>query len=285
MPPESKFPGKKVSGTAFLSNIGNKVQNKPIGTNVAQGLSAAAKNFDWAAYDYAPGVLRSVAEECLAKIGSFQDLFSLQNIGNIPADKYDDIVSLLTYLSQLPNNESTQEEYMGRLGQLAEIVGNQDIIDCIDAVRSYNYDQQMAASNSAAATSDSGSRNPAGPNVDDPTLNNDPVSTNQVIPSVVLESNAPVLPKEPPLWLKLIRPWYSKVILLGLVGGLGYYGYTKFKKKNNPANEEDLELEELEEDRDNSGLSDEMALVRAVIRANPKKKRKKKVRISRKKQR
>ena len=211
-------------------------------------------DYDWEAYDYAPGITLEAAQMCLQKISSFQNLFSGTNISNIPADKYAEIASILPKLLEIPDSAESQDEYLGRLGQLAEILGNQDIIHCIDAVKSYNYDQQLAASNGAAATNGNGSQNG---------------STPPIPPTDILAVDPAMLqPNQPTMIQKLIAPWYSKVILAGVVGGLGYYGYTKFIKKDDDRGDPELDLSQNPFPK---------------VRLNPRKRRKKKVRLKKKK--
>ena len=223
--------------------------------------------YDWEAFDYAQGISQTVAEQCLAKLASFQDLFSSVNIASIPADKYADIATILPTLMSIPSTPEHQDEYLGRLGQLAEILGNQDIVHCIDAVKSYNYDLQMAASQPAAAQNGGGT--------------NGTSSSTDLVPLDVSH----VAPISPPLWVKLTRPWYSKVILVSVLGGASWYGYSVYSRNKKKEDEPDFGIDvdlDLEEDED------ELASLNpfSEILSNPKKKRskrKKKVRIKSKK--
>lgn len=227
--------------------------------------------YDWEAFDYAQGISQTVAEQCLAKLASFQDLFSSVNIASIPADKYADIATILPTLMSIPSTPEHQDEYLGRLGQLAEILGNQDIVHCIDAVKSYNYDVQMAASQPAAAQNGGGT-------------NESPSST-----ALVPLDATHVAPISPPLWVKLTRPWYSKVLLVSLLGGASWYGYSVYSRNKKKEDEPDFGIDvdlDLEEDEDElASLQDSLNPFSEIL-SNPKKKRskrKKKVRIKGKK--
>ena len=221
------------------------------------------EEYDWEAFDYAAGITQTVAEQCLSKISSFQDLFSAVNIQNIPADKYADIAVILPTLLAVPSTPEHQDEYLGRLGHLAEILGNQDIINCIDAVKSYNYDVQMAASQQSAAAG-------ASANITNTVA---PGSSTAVVPASVVPAQAP----PPPLWKKLIRPWYSKVLLVGLLGGAGWYGYSVLTKNKKKDDELDLgtDDEDLLEEDEETVIIKKTSNPLPRIRLNPKKPRKK----------
>ena len=185
-------------------------------------------DYDWEAFDYVRGIDFDTYKQCMTNLEGFQALFT--DISSLPNEQK---VAVGKVLMQMTANIS-QEEFVGRLGQIAEIVGNQNMIQCVDAIKSYEYDLQMAASDGAAANGNgsNGSQNGNGANGNGSSNGENGSNGNGDLS----------------LWQKVKSAWYTKLILLGLVGGAGVYGYMKFIKKDKgddlEEDEDEFELEE-----------------------------------------
>jgi len=250
--------------------VGQQTTTTTSNASSSSGISDLIANYDWEAFDQIPNVTADIYEQCLGRVSNFINIFS--DVSNIPVDKYDDVLMIISHLNTLPQTAEGQKEYVGKLALLAEIIGNEEIITCIDAIKSYEYDAQLAASANAAANGNSngnGNGNGNGGN------------------------NSGDLPRvgdeKPSLIYRMLNPWYGKVAAVMLLTG-GAYGtyrfFTRKKKKDDDDVEDDDEMYEpkLEEGevwvpKDFGQPKPSQRKVKRTL--NPRKK--KKVRISRKK--
>jgi hypothetical protein len=171
--------------------------------------------YDWEAFDYIKDIDFDTYKECMTNLEGFQALFA--DVSTLPASQRNQVLGVV---AQMAMESITQGEYVGRLGQIAEIVGNENMIRCVDAVKSYEYDLANKAASDGAAANGNGTTNENGANG-----NGNGGENGQL--SLVDKAKG------------FVGKHWLKATLATLVAGLSYYGYKKYSSMAEDKQEED----------------------------------------------
>jgi hypothetical protein len=115
-------------------------------TSTGGSSSSDVSDVDWDVYDYVPDVSAEDVQSCMGEIDTFKAMLSdVTNLTNISIDR---AVAIAQKINDA--GAGNPEEHLAWVAVLAEELGNENIVACVDVVRSYLFDQQDAAANGAS---------------------------------------------------------------------------------------------------------------------------------------
>lgn len=222
------MPTEELFGKYRVPNIPIAIPQSSAGSSVPSSSSSPQPQqqqvqpdgYDWEAFDYIQDIDFDTYKECMTNLEGFQALFA--DVTTLPASQRNQVLSVI---AQMAMEGVTQGEYVGRLGQIAEIVGNENMIRCVDAVKSYEYDLANKAASDGAAANGNGSANGANG------ANGNGNENGQL--SIMDKAKG------------FVSKYWLKATLATLLAGLSYYGYKKYtgmKSEEKEEDEDDIEL-------------------------------------------
>ena len=215
----------------------------------SQASDADVSDVDWDVFDYVPDVTGEDVQVCMTSIDGFKGMLTdVTTLTNISIER---AMAIAQKINSAPTDNPA--EHLAWVAVLAEELGNEEVVDCVDIVRSYLFDQQEASSNgSDEEEENNGSNGSNGTNVREDSNGNDEITP-------------------------FHKTWYG----MGAIGvgslaaiALSYWAYKKYWKGGTRSDfdEEDLVLGAADDDE----LEEEIALnPRPRVRLNKRRKKRK----------